>query len=173
MPSVLFVCTANRFRSPLAAAIFKKALTEEQSQKELPWNVGNPGDWKVGSAGTWAIPGQEALPDVLEAGKQIGIDLSDHRSQQVDGALLAKYDLILVMQKSHREALLGEFPDLHEHIQLLSEVVDFRSYDIRDTVETFQEVVGVTASLNDLIRRGLRYICVRAIVLHNKRNHSN
>ena len=47
MPKVLFVCTANRFRSPLAAAIFKRFLLESQET----------GRWRVSSAGTWTRSG--------------------------------------------------------------------------------------------------------------------
>ena len=172
MPSVLFVCTANRFRSPLAAAIFKKALTEEENHRTTPWNVGKASTWEVGSAGTWAMPGEPVLPDVLEAAKQIGIDLSRHRSQRVNGSLLSEYDLIVVMQESHKEALQSEFPDLEEHIYLFSRVVDLGSYDILDAYGSFQEVLGVTAGMNELIRRNLRYLCVLAISLHNKRYSS-
>ena len=172
MPSVLFVCTANRFRSPLAAAIFKKALAEEEKHGTSPWKIGNASDWQVGSAGTWAMPGQAVLPDVLEAAKQIGIDLSAHRSRRVHGSMLSEYDLIVVMQESHKEALLSEFPDLHEHIYLFSRVVDLGSYDIPDDYGSVQEVMGVIAVMNELIRRSLRYICVLTIALHNKRNRS-
>jgi len=169
MPSVLFVCTVNRFRSPLATAIFRKALAEEENQRTSPWNIGSAKDWEVGSAGTSTVPGQPVLPDVLEVAKQLGIDLSCHRSQRADGELLINYDLILVMQESHKEFLLHEHPYLHEHIYLLSHVVQYEFYDIPDSYNSPQGVMGVAVVLNELIRRGLGYICVLAIALHNKR----
>jgi len=169
MPSVLFVCTANRFRSPLAAGIFKKALVEEEREKTSPWNIGSATDWIVGSAGTWAAPGQTVLPEVLEAAANLGVDLSGHISVRLDSQLLSEYDLILVMQESQREALQHEFPDLQERIHLLSFVVEYASYDIPDTFDSPQGIMGVTVVMNELIRRGLRYICVLAIALHNKR----
>jgi len=172
MPSVLFICKANRFRSPLAAAIFKKALVEEQDQRTSPWNIGSASDWVVGSAGIWAMPGETVLPDVLEAARQIGIDLSDHRSVPVYGSLLSGYDLIVVMQASQKETLQREFPNLEERIYLLSHVTEFGSYDIPDAYGSFQEVMGVIAGMNDLIRRSLRYICILAIALHNKGKRS-
>ncbi len=84
MPSVLFVCTANRFRSPLAAGIFKKALAEEERQRASSWNIGKASDWDVTSAGLYTVPLLPVLPDVLEAAGQLGIDLSDHRSRPVE-----------------------------------------------------------------------------------------
>jgi len=170
MPSVLFVCTANRFRSPVAAAIFMKALYEEENQKTTSWNFGNVKDWNTGSAGLSAPDGETVLPEVLEAANQLGINLYDHRSVQLNSALLSEHDLILVMEESHKDVLKKEFPHLHERIYLLSYVVEFASYDIPDTHDSIQEVIGVVAKINELIRRNLRYICVLAIALHNRRN---
>lgn len=157
MPSVLFVCTANRFRSPLAAAFFKKALQAN----------GMPGSWTVGSAGTWARPGQPVLAFVTQAAQAYGLDLSGHRSERVSAELLAGYDLILVMQTSQKEALQSEFPALVERIYLLADVVERRSFDIPDASTSLQGVTDVSADLDDLIRRGLQGICVLATYLHN------
>ena len=159
MPSVLFICTANRFRSPLAAAMLTQALHE----------LGITASWRVGSAGTWATPGEPALPPVAEIAHRFGIDLSGHRSRRVSRRLLAEHDLILVMQASQQEALLSEFPHLEEYIYLFSHVVERGSYDIPDSFESEQEVLEVAAEMDELIRRGLRYIVVLAVALHNQR----
>ena len=169
MPSVLFVCTANRFRSPLAEGIFRKALAEQEKEKTTPWDIGRIGDWEAGSAGTWAVPGLPALPHVVEAADQLGIDLTSHRSQRVSAELLSRYDLILVVQETHREMLVNEFPPFKDQIYLLSQVINHEAYDLPDTYESMQGVMQVCVVLNDLIRRNLHYICVLAIALHNKR----
>jgi protein-tyrosine phosphatase len=162
MPSVLFVCTANRFRSPLAAAFLIKALEE----------MGITDSWRIGSAGTWATPGQPVLQTVSDTAQGFGIDLSGHRSARVSRRLLAEHDLILVMQASQKEALLSEFPELGEHIYLLSDVVERRSYDIPDSSGSEQGVQDIAAELDALIRRGLNYICVLATYLHNTKHRS-
>jgi protein arginine phosphatase len=159
MPSVLFVCTANRFRSPLAAAIFKKSLEEK----------GVARSWQVGSAGTWATPGQPALPSVLEAARDLGLDLSGHRAARLDAGMLRSYDLILVMQASQKEALQSEFPALYEHIYLLSHVLERRTYDFPDVSGSEREVAEVSADLNTLLRHSQDGICVLATYLHNQR----
>jgi protein-tyrosine phosphatase len=159
MPSVLFVCTANRFRSPLAAAILTQALAE----------MGFAEYWRVGSAGTWAAPGQPALQAAVSAAGRLGIDLSRHCSTRVSQQLLSEYDLILVMQASHREALLTEFPDLEEHFHLFSDVVERRSYDIPDSCESEQNVWEISMELNGLIRNGLDRICMLATHLRDSR----
>jgi len=162
MPSVLFVCTANRFRSPLAAACFSSALKEERPETAA--------SWMVGSAGTWAAPGQPVLPAVSIAAQKLGLDLADHRSAGVNGPLLSTYDLILVMQTSQKEALHSEFPALREFIYLFSNVVERGSYDIPDSMDSDQGVEDVCNELNELIRRGLSNICVLTTALHNQRN---
>ena len=67
MPSILFVCSANRFRSPLAAGILEKALVEEEGQKTSSWSIGKASDWTVSSAGLQAMPLLPVLPDVSDA----------------------------------------------------------------------------------------------------------
>jgi protein-tyrosine-phosphatase len=169
MPSVLFVCTANRFRSPLAAGIFQKALVEEQRARSTSWDIGRLSDWVAASAGLQALPLQPVLPDVLEAAAQLGIDLSAHRSQRVEDLDLAGFDLIVVMQESHRAALRERYPGLQERVYLFSQVVDYETYDIPDAYHSPQGVMGVAAVLNDLLRRRLSYVCILAIALHNSR----
>ena len=169
MPSVLFVCTANRFRSPVAAAIFKKALAEEERARTTGWNIGRAGDWEVTSAGLETVAGLPVLPDVLEAAAQLGIDLSEHWSRRVEDLDLDGCDLIVVMQDSQRVALQGRYPGSRERIYLFSQVVDNETYDIPDAHHSPQGVMGVCAVMNDLIRRRLSYICILAIALHNGR----
>ena len=170
MPSVLFVCTANQFRSPLAAALFQKALVNEAQQRRSPWDIGRLEDWSVDSAGTWARDGEPVLRDVLEAGKQLGVDLSAHRATMANKGLLSRYDLVLVMQESHRGLLCREYPELREHIYLLSLVVDQNPYDFQDTHRFLREVLKVGKAMDTLIQRNMHYICVLAMALHNKRN---
>ena len=168
MPSVLFICTANRFRSPLAAAIFSRAL-EEENNPQVASLIRRTGPWKVHSAGTWAIPGQPVLPEVCAAAQELGLNLADHRAERVSGEVLSRYDLILVMQSNQREALVSEFPFLEEHIYLFSHVVERGSYDIPDNFHSEQEIAQVAAEMRELIRRGLESICVLATSLHNLR----
>ena len=159
MPSILFVCTANRFRSPLAAAILRQALQE----------MGFADYWRVRSAGTWATPGQPALPAAVSAAGHLGIDLSGHSSTRVSRQLISEHDLTLVMQASHHEALLTEFPDLGERIHLFSDVLERRSYDIPDSCETEQDVWDISTELHNLIRNGLDRICMLATHLRDIR----
>ena len=162
MPSVLFVCTANRFRSPLAAAIFRKHLHE----------LGIGDAWVVGSAGTWTTTGRLVIPEVANLAPRFNLDLSKHRSARVSRKLLGSYDLVIVMQASQQEALVTEYPELRDHIHLLSNLAERRSYDITDTVTSEREMMDIIIELDSLLRRGLESICVLATFLHNSRRDS-
>jgi protein-tyrosine phosphatase len=122
MPSILFVCFANRFRSPLAAAFFCQCL-EKVADRE---------SWSVGSAGTWAENGLPAASDAIQDASGWGLDVRPHRSRQVDANILSQNDMILVMEAGQKEALRTEFPKELKKIYLLSEVADGAAYDIPD-----------------------------------------
>jgi protein-tyrosine-phosphatase len=157
MPSVLFVCTANRFRSPLAEGWFRHRLEEEADAH----------NWSVASAGTWTEPGQLVIPSPTWAKEHFGIDLSTHRSQAISGDLLAKYDLILVMENSHRESLSAEFPETKGRLFMLSQVVEGMMYDIQDHGEQPGDtLLDIATELRDLINKGFGNICWLARQLH-------
>lgn len=157
MPSVLFICTANRFRSPIASAWFTRNLQKE---------VGSQ-DWRVSSAGTWAEPGMAVFPSANWVKKNFGINLETHRSIRVNRELLNQYDLILVMEDGQREALHIEFPELEERIFMLTNVAVGIAYDIRDP-GVFQNdtFLDVAQKLTSLIDEGFQAICLLARQLH-------
>src|SRR5512140_1684002 len=122
MPTILFVCTANRFRSPLAAACFQRELDLRKPA----------GDWHVLSAGMWTSDGMPAMPDAVRSASRLGLDLSRHASQAITSVLTSSADLILVMEQGQKEALQAEFPDSARKVHLLSEAATGYSYDIPD-----------------------------------------
>jgi protein-tyrosine phosphatase len=111
--SVLFVCSANQCRSPMAEVLFK-----EMVKKKNPSNT----EWHIESAGCWASIGYPATATALEAMHMRGLDLSGHRSQPVTEALLTEFDLILCMQFDHRSTLCRNYPPAAERVFLLSEM---------------------------------------------------
>jgi protein-tyrosine-phosphatase len=86
---VLFVCTGNTCRSPMAAAFLRHALGADAARVT------------VESAGTAAWEGQPATQPSIEVAGRDGVDLSAHRSQRVTPALVRAADLILVMERGH------------------------------------------------------------------------
>jgi protein-tyrosine phosphatase len=158
MPSVLFVCTVNRFRSPLASAFFRKALRQSSDI-----------DWVVDSAGTWTSVGLPALPEVQLIARQYGIDLASHRSKPVTEAILSAPDLILVMEAGHQEAIQAEFPSNSDRVYLLSQAAEGRTYDIPDLHDSLESMMNVGRNLHDLIQTGFGNIWDLAIRLQGMR----
>jgi protein-tyrosine-phosphatase len=91
---ILFVCTGNSCRSPMAEGILKKMLRESQLD-----------NFEVLSAGTFNMNG--ALPSLfaIEVAKNRNVDLSQHRSRQLNRQILKESDLILAMSGVHLEAI--------------------------------------------------------------------
>ncbi len=89
---VVFVCTANTCRSPMAAALFRHALdAQEQPLKSL----------EVTSAGVSAFPGQPASSNSVAALKKVDVDLSQHRSQPLSQELVDRTLAFFCMTDSH------------------------------------------------------------------------
>src|SRR3954471_19634290 len=91
---LLFVCTGNTCRSPLAEAIARKVAIE----RGLP-------EIEVGSAGTSARDGASASDGALLVGLERRLDLTTHRSQQITRALVDASDLIFTMGPHHLERI--------------------------------------------------------------------
>ncbi|TMG80394.1 MAG: low molecular weight phosphotyrosine protein phosphatase, partial [Betaproteobacteria bacterium] len=87
---VLFVCTGNICRSPLAASLLERALTERGIEVT------------VSSAGTGAWDGAPASEGAYLVGLERGLDLSGHRARLLTRELVERADLILTMARHHR-----------------------------------------------------------------------
>jgi protein-tyrosine-phosphatase len=82
----------------------------------------DPAQWQVESAGTRTETGYPASLNSVEVMKERGMDLSRHLSRVVTAELLAQFNLILVMESNHKEALTLEFSSLADRIFMLSEM---------------------------------------------------
>jgi protein-tyrosine-phosphatase len=89
---ILFVCTGNTCRSPLAAAIARRIAHERGLVDSV-----------MESAGTSAWDGQPASDGALLVGLERQLDLNDHRSKTITPALIEAQDLILTMGPHHRD----------------------------------------------------------------------
>lgn len=122
MTSILFVCLANQFRSPLAAAIFSKILAEKGLDKKIV----------VGSAGTWVKEACRAHNNAIQIAEKNGLDLTTHISREINNTLIDEANLIIVMEKGQKEALSFEFANSSKKILMLSELSSGNSLDIPD-----------------------------------------
>ena len=96
--TILFVCTGNTCRSPMAACLMN-ALCKEQ----------NLSDVRCLSAGVSAWDGQPASAGAQHAMESRGLSLASHRSQSVTPALLNETDLVFCVSPRHEEALQYQF----------------------------------------------------------------
>ncbi len=109
--NILFVCTGNTCRSPLAEAIARRAL------EQRGWD-----HVRVESAGTAAYWDAPASRGSLESAAEIGLDLAGHRSQPLTPKLVAESDIILGMTENHVLAVQAMADDVQ--VSLLSEFID-------------------------------------------------
>ena len=145
MPSVLFVCTANMCRSPLAEVLFRDLLRRN----------GLLGDWLVHSAGVGVVHGQPATEFSRQVAAERGLDLSSHRSKPVDRASMQAADLVLVMDAGHRQALREGYPQSADRVHLLSEMAG-EGGPVEDPVGSPIGKYRLTADrITDLLTRGL------------------
>ncbi len=114
---VLFVCTGNTCRSPMAEALFRQAMAERLGCG--PEEIDGYGI-VVASAGLAAWAGGPASANAQEAVAELGGDLRGHSSQPLTESLVRQADMILTMTASHRAALLAQFPEAGDRVWMLS-----------------------------------------------------
>jgi protein-tyrosine-phosphatase len=142
--SVLFVCTANQCRSPMAAALLN-ALAVQRGEADR---------WQIQSAGTWAEPARPATQLSQTVMQRRGVSLVDHRSRSVTAELLESVGVVLVMTRHHQEALLAEFPAMRGKVLLVSQLID-RKFDIEDPFGgSVDDYELCAADLQNILREG-------------------
>lgn len=106
--NILFVCTGNTCRSPMAEFLFRHRL-------------GLDGAWQAHSAGVMAMPGCPASKEAHQVLDELGIDASEHCSRPVTRELVDEATLIAAMTQGHRAELLAQYPEAADKVRLLAE----------------------------------------------------
>ncbi len=150
-PVVVFVCTANMCRSPMAEHLFR-----------LAWGPDTP--CQVFSAGTDASDGMPATFQASRAMKEIGVDLREHSSQMLTRELVDAADLIVVMTANHAQRIAWRFPDAAPKVRLLKSFVP----GVPGEEQEVPDPIGLSDCVYRAVRDDMR-AAMPAIVEHIRR----
>ena len=144
MKKLIFVCTGNTCRSPMAEGLLKHLL-------------GPDCGWEISSAGVCAENGFPASPNAVEVMREKEIDLAAHCSRRLSPELIEAADLLVTMTRGHRDAILSVAPESAGKVFLLKSFGIAQSatdiYDpVGEALEVYRRVRDeIDAALPDLI----------------------
>src|SRR6056297_4329925 len=133
---ILFVCTGNTCRSPMAEYFAKQYIQENDLE-----------DFEVNSAGINAVTGEKASSEAIEVMKEKDIDLTGHKSKMLMEADLKESDKVFAMTNSHKEVIedmygYEEVYTLKHFVQSCEDcdILDPYGYDIDKYRKTRDEI---------------------------------
>lgn len=139
--NILFVCTGNTCRSPMAAGLMNKIAIEEDL------------DVRIESAGLFAAEGSPASDEAIEAMKKYDVDLSDHRAKQITPELIEKSDVILTMTAAQKMLLAEVAGDktytLCEYAGTKGDIADPFGGDLEEYEEVAQMIYFALQSISE------------------------
>jgi protein-tyrosine phosphatase len=148
MSSILFVCTGNLCRSPMAAGLLRQRLAEK----------GLDTKHRVSSAGVWAVNDRPASDKAIAVMAERGIDITDHIAHTINASDMTEAELILVMTRDHEQILRNTWPQYGWKVHLLSQMIN-KTKDIPDPYGgPLKEYRDCADTLADYIDRGFQRI---------------
>jgi tRNA threonylcarbamoyl adenosine modification protein (Sua5/YciO/YrdC/YwlC family) len=136
--TLLFVCTGNSCRSVMAKGLMKKFVKE----------AGLSGKVYIDSAGTSTFAGIGAAPNTVSVMKDEGIDVSGHKGKNINRDILKRSDIIFVMERFHKSAIINIMPEIKDRVRLLKEGQDIPDpigrpiEEYKNTLSAIKEEVG-------------------------------
>lgn len=131
--TILFVCTGNICRSPMAEYLLRQRLPESSG-------------WVVRSAGVAAPRGMHASEHASEVLNELGIDMQAHQSRLLDQEMVAAAAVIVVMTSAHRRLVWSMAPGGAHKVALL------KSFDPAAAGTDVEDPIGLSVE----IYRGVR-----------------
>ncbi|HTV75444.1 MAG TPA: serine hydroxymethyltransferase, partial [Candidatus Baltobacteraceae bacterium] len=142
MKTILFICTGNVCRSPMAEALFRRAADGR-------------GEFRALSAGIGAMDGQPPTQHSVQAMRELGIDISEQRSRMLTADLVRQADFIFGMTHGHVDTIALLYPSAAEKTFLLrefDETLDPFEKDISDPIGSPYEIY---VQCRDQIEQGI------------------
>ncbi|MEZ5303849.1 MAG: low molecular weight protein arginine phosphatase [Verrucomicrobiales bacterium] len=139
MKRVLFLCTGNVCRSPMAEALFRELVKAR-------------GDYEVVSAGISAWDGQPPSPESQQVLRELGIDISHQRSNMLTPEMAAEATHIFGMTRGHLQAVHAYFPEAADKAYLVTEFAAQDALRGRDVPDPIGMGVRVYAQTRDVLR---------------------
>lgn len=137
MKSIMFVCTGNICRSPMAHAYLQKKVLDLKKENE----------YIISSCGTHAINGECATDNSIKAIEKYNVDLTKHRATHIENTDITNYDLIFGLTDSHKRQIIESYPSIKNKVFTLKEYVssEERYKDIDDPWGLSEEIYNATA----------------------------
>lgn len=148
---IMFICTGNICRSAMAHGLMEKKI-KDNNMKNI----------EIYSCGIFAEDGDNATYNAIEAAKEYGVDLSNHKATNIKNSKIGEMDLILCATMSHKYAVLQMYPNLKEKTYTIKEYVNdeanLKDLDIKDPwgydIEIYRFCIGeIDKCLNKLIEK--------------------
>ncbi|MNP05546.1 Low molecular weight protein-tyrosine-phosphatase YwlE [compost metagenome] len=114
MKKIMFVCTGNICRSPMAHHYMQKRVLE----------LGKEDEYLISSCGINAANGQSPSVNSVEVMKNYGVSLENHKSTFISDSLISEYDLIITLTKYHKNIVVSTYPELNGKVYTLKEYAD-------------------------------------------------
>lgn len=138
---ILFVCTGNTCRSPIAEQLFRQKASRLGLELE------------VQSAGVAAVAGSPVSEQACSVLKDRGIDCTSQRSQMINEELMQWADVVLTMTMSHKYRLTQFYPDAVDRIYTVKEFAfnDEETMKLRQEVEKLAGEMQIKLALSEQI----------------------